>query len=49
MDKPIIYQMLPRIWGNSSSENKKNGTLAENGSGKFSDIDKGTLKYLKWL
>lgn len=49
MDKPIIYQMLPRIWGNSSSENKKNGTLAENGSGKFSDIDKGTLEYLKWL
>lgn len=49
MDKPIIYQMFPRIWGNSSSANKKNGTLSENGSGKFSDIDKATLEYLKWL
>ena len=49
MDKPIIYQMFPRIWGNSSSANKKNGTLSENGSGKFSDIDKATLEFLKWL
>ena len=49
MVKPIIYQMFPRIWGNSSSVNKKNGTLSENGSGKFSDIDKETLGILKCL
>ena len=41
--------MLPRLWGNDKSRPKKNGTLAENGTGKFSDIDTATLEYLKWL
>ena len=41
--------MLPRIWGNDRIRPKKNGSLAENGSGKFSDIDKETLEYIKWL
>ena len=49
MHKPIIYQMLPRIWGNDNTSPVKGGTLAENGTGKFSDIDKNTLEYLKWL
>lgn len=49
MNKPIIYQMLPRLWGNGKLRPKKNGTLSENGTGKFSDIDKDTLDYLKWL
>ena len=49
MQKPIIYQMLPRLWGNNKLKPKKNGTLAENGTGKFSDIDTATLDYLKWL
>ena len=49
MHKPIIYQMLPRIWGNDNSSPVKGGTLSENGTGKFSDIDKNTLEYLKWL
>lgn len=49
MQKPIIYQMLPRLWGNNTETPVKNGTLAENGTGKFSDIDKDTLEYLKWL
>ena len=49
MNKPIIYQMLPRLWGNDKVRPKKNGTLAENGTGKFSDIDTATLEYLKWL
>ena len=49
MQKPIIYQMLPRLWGNDKLRPKKNGTLAENGTGKFSDIDTATLDYLKWL
>ena len=47
--KPIIYQMLPRLWGNDKIRPKKNGTLTDNGTGKFSDIDDTTLKYLKWL
>ena len=41
--------MLPRLWGNDNTKPKKNGSLAENGTGKFSDIDNKTLEYLKWL
>ena len=49
MQKPIIYQMLPRLWGNDKSNPKHNGTLSENGTGRFSDIDTKTLEYIKWL
>ena len=49
MQKPIIYQMLPRLWGNDNSNPKYNGTLPENGTGRFSDIDTSTLEYIKWL
>ena len=49
MHKPIIYQMLPRLWGNNTAEPVKNGNLSQNGTGKFSDIDTNTLDYLKWL
>lgn len=41
--------MLPRLWGNDEVRPKKNGSLTDNGTGKFSDIDDSTLKYLKWL
>lgn len=49
MGKTIIYQILPRLWGNDSQSPVKNGSLFENGSGRFSDIDAATLKYLKGL
>lgn len=49
MDKPIIYQVLPRLWGNDTENPVKNGSLAENGTGKFSDINDKTLEYLDWL
>lgn len=49
MNKPIIYQMLPRLWGNDTIKPKRNGSLSDNGTGKFSDIDNDTLEYLKWL
>lgn len=49
MNKPIIYQMLPRLWGNNMARPKKNGSLINNGTGKFSDIDTASLEYLKWL
>lgn len=49
MNKPIIYQMLPRIWGNDTVKPKKNGRLEENGTGRLSDIDNPTLEYIKWL
>lgn len=41
--------MLPRLWGNDTTDVRKNGSLAENGTGRFSDIDEATLGYLKWL
>ena len=49
MDKPIIYQMLPRLWGSNKVRPARNGSLSENGTGKFSDIDTNTLEYLRWL
>lgn len=49
MKKPIIYQLLPRLWGNDKARPKRNGTLADNGTGKMSDINASTLEYLKWL
>ncbi|MBR2063218.1 MAG: alpha-amylase [Bacteroidales bacterium] len=49
MQKPIIYQMLPRLWGNDKVRPQKNGSLTENGTGKFSDIDRNTLEYIRWL
>ena len=41
--------MLPRLWGNSKGSNAKNGTLDQNGTGRFSDIDSASLDYIKWL
>ena len=41
--RPVIYQLLPRLFGNTNETRKTNGTLAENGCGKFSDIDAPAL------
>ena len=49
MAKEIIYQMLPRLWGNISGRNVQGGSLEENRSGKFSSIDSATLDYMKSL
>ena len=49
MDKPIIYQVLPRLWGNKNTSNISNGTLNQNGTGRFSDMDSASLDYFKWL
>ncbi len=44
MDKKIlIYQVLPRIFGNKNSNRKKNGTIVENGVGKMNDLDSTQL------
>jgi len=43
--KPVIYQVLPRLFGNKNSTNKPWGTIEENGVGKFSDFtDKALIK-----
>ena len=49
MGKVIIYQMLPRLWRNVGGKNIKNGTLKDNGCGKFSSIDTISLEYLRSL
>ncbi|MFN3840111.1 MAG: alpha-amylase family protein [Cyclobacteriaceae bacterium] len=47
--KIVIYQMMTRLFGNKVSTNKKYGTLAENGVGKFNDINEAALNGLKAL
>jgi glycosidase len=46
-DKLIIYQLLPRLFGNQTTTNQPNGTLAQNGVGKFNDISHRALNDLK--
>ena len=48
MGKTLIYQIVPRLWGNMDEHPVKGGSCVVNGSGKFSDIDEDTLAYLKW-
>lgn len=45
--KVVIYQMLPRLFGNKVSSNKLNGSKEENGTGKFDDITEPALQSLK--
>lgn len=44
--KMVIYQLLPRLFGNTNTTNIPNGSMAENGSGKFNDITLTVLKKL---
>lgn len=48
-DKLIIYQVLPRLFGNTNTTNLPWGTLAENGSGTFADINEAALTSIKAL
>lgn len=45
--RPRIYQMLPRLFGNENETRKINGTLLENGTGKFSDLSDRILAGLQ--
>ena len=47
MSKTIIYQLLPRLYGNTCTTRKPNGTIAENGCGKFNDINDIALYNIK--
>lgn len=49
MEKPIIYQVLTRLFGNRKEECRKNGTIEENGCGKMSDFNTDTLKRIRSL
>lgn len=45
--KIIIYQIFTRLFGNSSTTCKENGTIAENGCGKMSFFDDKILSEIK--
>ncbi len=45
--RPRIYQLLPRLFSNTNETRKPNGTLEENGVGKFADINDAALKSLR--
>jgi glycosidase len=47
--KLVIYQMLPRLFGNKNTTNMVYGSLAKNGSGKFEDINQKALQEIKKL
>ncbi|KAK8865213.1 Alpha amylase, catalytic domain protein [Tritrichomonas musculus] len=49
MDKIIIYQVLPRLFGNRSRPCTPNGTIEENGCGKFNDFTPEVLQKIKKL
>ena len=46
-DRPVIYQMMTRLFGNTNTTNKQWGTIEENGVGKFNDISSLALQKLK--
>lgn len=47
--KEVVYQVFPRLFGNTNTTNKPWGTLTENGIGKFSDFTDKALKDIKDL
>ena len=47
--KLIIYQLLPRLFGNTKTLNKINGSIAENGVGKLNDITGTALQQIKGM
>jgi len=45
--KLFIYEIFPRLFGNTKAVNKENGTIEENGVGKFSSITDKALAEIK--
>lgn len=48
-ERPCIYQLFLRQFGNLNETRKPNGTLAENGAGKFADVNDRALRSLREL
>lgn len=46
-NRMIIYQVLPRLFGNTNNTNHENGSLQENGVGKMSAFDTKVLDQLR--
>lgn len=47
--RPVIYQLLPRLFGNRNTTNIPDGSIEQNGCGKFNDISHEALKSIKGL
>ena len=47
--KVRIYQLFVRLFGNANETRQKNGALAENGVGKFADVNEAALASLKQM
>lgn len=45
--KILIYQVLPRLYGNRTDGCQKNGSIAQNGCGKMNDFTKEVLARIK--
>jgi len=46
-ERPVIYQLLVRTFGNINETRELHGTIEENGCGKFRDINKAALTSLR--
>ncbi|QQX82526.1 alpha-amylase family protein [Shewanella sp. KX20019] len=49
IQKPVVYQVFTRLFGNKNTNNQPWGTIAQNGVGKFNDFDETALKSIKSL
>ncbi len=47
--KIVVYQVFTRLFGNTNTQNKPWGTIAENGVGKFADFTDTALAQIKAL
>lgn len=47
--RPVIYQLMVRTFGNTHETRKSNGTLEENGCGKFAHITPTALESIKGM
>ncbi len=49
LEKMVVYQMMTRLFGNTSANNKPYGTIEENGVGKMNDVNEAALRGIKEL
>ena len=49
MEKTIIYQVFTRLYGNRNATRQQNGTIEENGCGKFNDLTPARLRRISEL
>ena len=48
-NKIVIYQTLPRLFGNKNTNCIYNGSIEQNGCGKFNDFDAKTLQRIRHM